>query len=286
MFQCTPVGTKRGFVEWVPGSVTLSEICHPFASSPASSATGNKKTDVNGNNSSDMVTKVGLSKFESVRRLGGQKNESLRRIAGGSVAGAQGSIGNNPVQDYLRSVAFDPETPYLIRKDVMDTYVKSCAGYSVITYILGVGDRHLDNLLLHTSGAFFHCDFSFILGSDPKRVNMPMRITEALVDGMGGRESDNYSKFLSLVGAAFLALRRPENVHVLLSLVRLMEASCLPDTSENQSMVQAILGVRDRLQLNLSESRAVSYIEEAVEASLSHKLWIAVDAIHNLGKRF
>lgn len=279
-FQCTPVGTRRGFVEWVPGSVTLSEICHPFATSST------KKTDDDDKNSPSMIKKASLSKYESLRRLGGQKNESLRRIAGGTVDGAQGSIANDPVQDHLRSVAFDPEAPYLIRRDVMDTYVKSCAGYSVITYILGVGDRHLDNLLLHTSGAFFHCDFSFILGRDPKKANMPMRITEDMVDGMGGRESDNYSKFLSLVGAAFLALRRPENVRVLLSMVRLMEASCLPDTSENQTIGQAILSMRDRLRLDLSESRAVSYIEEAVEASLSNKLWIAVDAFHNLGKKF
>lgn len=38
------------------------------------------------------------------------------------------------------------------RPDVMDAYVKSCAGYCVIMYLLGVGDRHLDNLLLSPNG--------------------------------------------------------------------------------------------------------------------------------------
>lgn len=279
-FQCIPVGTRRGFVEWVPGSVTLSEICHPFRSILPG------KSPADGGESPLMLNKAGgLSKYGSLRRLGGQQNESLRRLAIGSKAGARGSIANDPIQDYLRSVAFDPGAPYLIRRDVMDTYVKSCAGYSVITYILGVGDRHLDNLLLHQSGSFFHCDFSFILGSDPKKF-LPMRITEDMVYGMGGKESDNYARFLSLISAAFVALRRPENVRILLSMVRLMKASCLPDISENQTVEQAILGVRARLRLDLCESRAIMYMEDLVEASLSNKMWIAVDAMHHLGKNF
>ena len=30
-FQCIPVGENKGFIEWVHGSVPLSEICQPFA---------------------------------------------------------------------------------------------------------------------------------------------------------------------------------------------------------------------------------------------------------------
>jgi phosphatidylinositol 3-kinase len=283
-FQCIPVGTKRGFCEWIPSSVPLSEICQPFAGSILGS---NDKREVSDDDSSSpsMLSKAGLTKFESLRRLGGQQNDSLPRLGAASTASAYGSFANNPIQDYLRSVAYDAESPYLIRKNVMDTYVKSCAGYSVITYILGIGDRHLDNLLLHPSGSFFHCDFSFILGIDPKTY-LPMRITDDMIQGMGGKGSDNYVKFLSLMGAAFLALRRADAVRILLSMVRLMEASYLPDISENQTTQESILGLRERLRLDLRDDQAVAFIEQLVETSLSTKMWIAVDAIHSIGKKF
>lgn len=55
------------------------------------------------------------------------------------------------------------------------------AGYCVITYLLSVGDRHFDNLLLTPSGKLLHIDFSYILGRDPKPFPPPMKLSKEMV---------------------------------------------------------------------------------------------------------
>ena len=77
---------------------------------------------------------------------------------------AKREYGGNYVLEYLREHSPDKKAEFGIRKEVMDNYVKSCAGYCVVTYLLGVGDRHLDNLLLTPDGQFpFVCEFGSLL---------------------------------------------------------------------------------------------------------------------------
>jgi phosphatidylinositol 3-kinase len=67
-------------------------------------------------------------------------------------------------------------------------------GYAVATYILAIGDRHLENLMLKDDGSLFHLDFGFILGKKPpfKDWEPPIRINKEMVLGLGGIESNDY----------------------------------------------------------------------------------------------
>ncbi len=54
---------------------------------------------------------------------------------------------------------------------INDRYVLSCDEYCLLTCFLGIGDRHLENIMVDKTGKMMHIDFGFILGRDPKILN-------------------------------------------------------------------------------------------------------------------
>ena len=126
---------------------------------------------------------------------------------------------NKDIKRYFQKIHPAPGAPYGIEPEVLETFVKSCAGYCVAMYVLGVGDRHLDNLMLRSNGALFHIDFGYMLGRDPKPFPPPMKLCKEMVEAMGGADSKLYNRFRLACCEGFNILRASSNLILNLLMV-------------------------------------------------------------------
>ena len=74
-------------------------------------------------------------------------------------------------------------------------FVRSVAVSCVLSYILGLGDRHLENILISKGGELLHIDFCYLFNSDPHHVQSEMRITRQTLEAMGGLQSKTFKEF-------------------------------------------------------------------------------------------
>ena len=104
--------------------------------------------------------------------------------------------------------------------DIRTRFSKSLAFYSVITYLLGIGDRHLDNILIKNNGSLFHIDFGFVLGKDPKPFSPEIKITDEMIEALGGENSPSHQDFKKYVYQTYDVLRRyPDVIYNMLYLL-------------------------------------------------------------------
>ncbi|VDO59236.1 unnamed protein product [Schistosoma margrebowiei] len=179
---------------------------------------------------------------------------------------------------YLQLKAPSPNSPMGVQKDVMETYIRSCAGYCVITYLLGVGDRHMENLLLTADGHLFHIDFSFILGADPKPMAPEVRLTRAMIDGMGGPNSNQFNEFWKITFTAFLILRRHANLF--LTLFSLMSNTGIQNFNGQQNNASEFL--KEHFCVHQSEEKAVSRLANRMTESIKAIVPDIMERIHTI----
>ncbi|KAH8409752.1 hypothetical protein KR222_004019 [Zaprionus bogoriensis] len=119
----------------------------------------------------------------------------------------------------------------------------SCAGYCVATYVLGVADRHSDNIMVKRNGQLFHIDFGHILGHfkqkfGVRRERVPFVLTHDFVyvinKGCVDREAQEFCRFQELCERAFLILRK--HGCLILSLFSMMISTGLPELSSEKDL--------------------------------------------------
>ncbi|KAJ6243549.1 phosphatidylinositol 3-kinase catalytic subunit type 3 [Anaeramoeba flamelloides] len=179
--------------------------------------------------------------------------------------------------NYFKKVDPDKTTENGFSHEIMNNYVRSCAGYSVITYLLGVGDRHLDNLLISESGKLLHVDFGYILGHDPKPFPPPMKLCKEMVEAMGGMKSKNYLYFKTLCGDAYTILRK--HSHLLINLLTLMIDANIPDIDRDPK--GTISKMQEKFRLDLSDEEAVEYILQVIDESVGALFAVVVEKLHS-----
>ena len=95
-------------------------------------------------------------------------------------------------------------------KEAMDNYVSSLAGYSLVCYFLQIKDRHNGNILIDNEGHLTHIDFGFLLSNAPgkglKFENAPFKLSNDMVDCLGGTHGHYFDIFRNLLKRGFLAV--------------------------------------------------------------------------------
>ena len=109
-------------------------------------------------------------------------------------------------------------------KKAMINFVSSLAGYSLVCYFLQIKDRHNGNILIDKEGHIIHIDFGFLLSNSPgkglKFENAPFKLSNDMVDCLGGVKGKYFMEFRKLLKKGFLAVHKHR--HKIIILVEMM----------------------------------------------------------------
>jgi len=155
------------------------------------------------------------------------------------VAGASGAFNDECLAKWMKT--YNPDE--MTYKIAVDNFTASCAGYCVATYVLGIGDRHNDNIMLKQDGHLFHIDFGHILGNFKKkygfkRERVPFVFTPDWAYVMGGKGAPHYEKFLSNASEAHAILRK--NSQLFINLLSMMLISGMPELSTPDDIMYVV----------------------------------------------
>lgn len=165
--------------------------------------------------------------------------------------------------------------------EISSSFRDSLAAYTVITFLLGVGDRHADNVMLTRDGILFHIDYGFILGKDPKPLQPPMRIDHYMIDALGGTQTAQYEQFKKLCVVAFNCLRRHVSLFMIMLTLVVKATPEITDFGLNYTQSDLEAFVIERFLPGQSDDEAATALMLRMEGKLNEKIGLKLsDFVH------
>jgi len=157
-------------------------------------------------------------------------------------------------------------------KKALDNFMFSCAGYTVAMFVLGIGDRHNDNIMLRPNGKLFHIDFGHVMGNFKRkyfagisilRERSPMLLPRVFVQVIHSGGEGQFERFRELCETAYLILRKDGSL--LVSLLAMMLSTGMPELQAEADLEY----MRTQLQLDQSsEEQALKFFQREFNSSL------------------
>uniref|UniRef100_A0A8D0AIU7 phosphatidylinositol-4,5-bisphosphate 3-kinase n=1 Tax=Sander lucioperca TaxID=283035 RepID=A0A8D0AIU7_SANLU len=180
-----------------------------------------------------------------------------------SVVGSTGAFKDEILCQWLRDKCVSEDK----FQQAVERFLYSCGGYCVATYVLGIGDRHNDNIMITESGNLFHIDFGHILGNYKSFMGIskewvPFVLTPDFLYVMGTsgkKSSPHFQKFQDVCVKAYLALRHHTNLLIILFSMMLMTG--MPQLTSKEDIEY----IREALTVGRSEDEAQRHLLDQIE---------------------
>ncbi|KAI6650006.1 Serine/threonine-protein kinase SMG1 [Oopsacas minuta] len=249
-YAVTPLGDCSGIIEWVNNATpifTLYKRCQ-LNKNTSQRFDNTDLTDVSDKGCHDNIPPI------KPKEIFYSKINSYLEFRGISIGPCYESTRKSLPKDILREVFLELqyETPSILISSEL-WYASSCAGewwviqqsfcrslavMSIIGYIIGLGDRHLDNILLDfATGEIIHVDYNVCFENGQKlRVPemVPFRLTQNFRRALG--PSDIEGTFRNSCENVLLTLMKEEEI--VLSLLQTIEYYPLTDFTDGTSIDQ------------------------------------------------
>eukprot|EP00949_MAST-11_sp_MAST-11-sp1_P002842 g2842.t1 len=196
--------------------------------------------------------------------------------------GKFGALSLTTFDDWIRDNNEDPKDPQKLRA-AKDMFVRSCVGYCVATYVMGIGDRHNDNIMIKKNGQYFHIDFGHFLGNFKYALGgMLKRDATKFVFGremayvMDYPKGELFLQFVSHCKAAFNVLRTQSTA--LINLFILMVPAGMPELTTHEDIGY----LRDMLAPDMTDAEAGEHFRKEIEDARNNKYKRFDNTIHIL----
>jgi phosphatidylinositol 4-kinase len=185
--------------------------------------------------------------------------DSLKKRPGYSTDGLVGHF------QRMTEIAADP---FKALGEAKQNFVSSLAAYSLMSYLFMFKDRHNGNLLLDTAGHVIHIDFGFVFGIAPGgsfslEQSTPFKLTDEMLEVMGGLGSPLFSEFVTLFCCGFLALQAHAD-----TFLTVVEITCKGSNFhcfDGKDPDEIVSKLRERFCPELNKSQTVAYALDLIK---------------------